>query len=84
MPVSWKASNGSSQLYASVAFFRHIPCNYTYELELLRLRTLQVRRHRLDALFVIHAFVGSDFCPSLIDNISLRVLVMLETLPCFL
>jgi hypothetical protein len=35
-------------------------------------------------LFFIHAFVGSDIYHSLADNISLRVLVVLETYPCFL
>jgi hypothetical protein len=32
-------------------FFPHIPYNYACALELLKLHTLQVRRHHLDALF---------------------------------
>jgi hypothetical protein len=28
----------------------------------------------VDALFLIHVFLGSKFCPSLLDNISLSVL----------
>jgi len=36
------------------------------------LHTLNFISHRLDSVFLIHAFVGSEFCPSMIDNIKSR------------
>ena len=37
------------------------------------LHNLQFGRYQLGAVFLIHAFIGSKFCPSLIDNASHRV-----------
>jgi len=67
-PISWNASNGSLHLYTSLAFSPLIPSNYVRPLEILKLN----RRLHFDALF-IRSFLGSKFCPSLIDNINLRV-----------
>jgi hypothetical protein len=53
-------------------FFTHISYNYASTLEHSKLHTLQVIRHHLDALFFNQVFLGSKFCPSLIDNSSLR------------
>jgi hypothetical protein len=71
MPPSLNASSGSLWLYAAVAFFPHVSYNYASAFEHVKLHTLQVRRHRLDALFFIQGFVGPKFCLSLIDNSSL-------------
>jgi hypothetical protein len=43
------------------------------KLEHLKLHTLQVRRHYLDALFFLQVILGIKFCPSLLDNSSLRI-----------
>jgi hypothetical protein len=32
-----------------------------------------MRRHRLDALFLIQVYFGSEFCPSLLEIVALRV-----------
>jgi hypothetical protein len=55
-------------------FFPYISYNYANALQRLKLHTLQVRRHHLDAFFFIQVFLGSKFCPSLIDKSSLRIL----------
>jgi hypothetical protein len=42
-------------------------------LEQLKLDTLRMRRHRLDALFFIQVYLGSKFCPSVLETVGLRV-----------
>jgi hypothetical protein len=42
-------------------------------LHVVNLRTLHVRSHQLDALFVINVFLGSKSCASTVDIIGLRI-----------
>jgi hypothetical protein len=39
----------------------------------LNLQTLHIRRHHIDALFLIHAFCGTKYCPSVLETVGLRV-----------
>jgi len=53
-------------------FFPHVPYDNAQALQLPKLHTLQVRRLHCDSLWNPRC-LGIKFCPSLIDNISLRV-----------
>jgi hypothetical protein len=44
-----------------------------FALEQLKLHTLRMRRQHLDALFFIQVYRGSKFCPSVLENVGLRV-----------
>jgi hypothetical protein len=58
--------------FAALYFSRVFPyIPYIYPLQLLKLHTVQVRRYHLDALLLIHAFLGSKSRTSFTDNISL-------------
>jgi len=74
------------QTFAVLCFtrsFPHIPYNYACVLELLKFYTLQVERLRFDVFNRV--FARSKFCPSFIENISLRVpFLALVTAPSFL
>jgi hypothetical protein len=50
----------------------NIPYNYACAPDLIKLHTLQVRRHNPDALFSFDSFYDLNFV-SLIDDIKLRV-----------
>jgi hypothetical protein len=54
-------------------FFTRISYNYGSARQLSKLHTRHIRRHNLDALFFRSCFLRPKFCPSLIDNSSLRV-----------
>jgi hypothetical protein len=41
-----------------------------------------MRRHHLDALFFIQVYLGSKFCPSVLEIVGLRVKLKLETFLC--
>jgi hypothetical protein len=49
--------------------------HYCYSLALveLKLHTLRIRRHRLDALFLTQVYFGLKFCPSVLEIVGLRV-----------
>jgi hypothetical protein len=47
--------------------------SYSFVLEELRLHTLCVRRHRLDAFFLTQVYSGSKFSPSVLEIVGLRV-----------
>jgi hypothetical protein len=49
------------------------PYSYSLVLEELKLLTLRVRRHRLDAFFLTQVYSGSKFCPSVLEIVGLRV-----------
>jgi hypothetical protein len=64
------------QKFASICFycfFPHVPYSYTHALENLSLHSMHKWRHNLDALFFIHVYHVLQFCPSLLENASLRV-----------
>jgi hypothetical protein len=46
---------------------------YSLALEELKLHTLRMRRHRLDALFLTQVYFGLKFCPSVLEIVGLRV-----------
>ena len=71
MPISWNVSSGSSQLYASLAVFL-IPYNYSCALELYSSIPYKLEGFTFILIF-IHVLSWSKFCPSLINNISLRI-----------
>jgi hypothetical protein len=64
------------QRFAALCFNRFFPgahyC-YSFALEELKLHTLRMRRHRLDALFLTHVYFGSKFRPSVLEIVGLRV-----------
>jgi hypothetical protein len=64
--------------FVALCYNRFLSCDrndysYANDLQVLNLRTLQDRRHQLDAIFVINVLLGSKSCPSTLDIISLRV-----------
>jgi hypothetical protein len=64
------------QKFASVCFYRFIPClpySYNFALTKLNLPSLCTRRHLLDALFFIQAYRGLKSCPSLLQMVYLHV-----------
>jgi hypothetical protein len=65
------------QMFAALCFKRFfnpevLHC-YSFVLEELKLLTLRVRRHRLDAFFLTQVYSGSKFCPSVLEIVGLRV-----------
>jgi hypothetical protein len=46
---------------------------YSLALEELKMRTLCMRRHRLDAFFLPEVYRGVKFCPSVLGIVGLRV-----------
>jgi hypothetical protein len=46
---------------------------YCIALEELKLHTLYIRRHRLDALFLTQVYFGFKFCHSVLEIVGLRV-----------
>ena len=73
MPIRWNASNGSRQLCASVVYFLLFLTVILMNYELLKLRTLQARRHHHDAPFFIHAFIRSKLFLCFTYSIQARV-----------
>jgi hypothetical protein len=47
--------------------------HYDSILEKLNLQTLHIRRRHFDALFLINAFCGTKYCPSVMETVSIRV-----------
>jgi hypothetical protein len=54
-------------------FLPHVHYIYSNALEYLKLHTLRKRRYHLDALFLIQVYLGSKFCPSVLETVGLRV-----------
>jgi hypothetical protein len=54
-------------------FFCDIEYHYDITLEKLNLQTLHIRRHHINALFLINAFCGTKYCPSVLETVGLRV-----------
>jgi hypothetical protein len=66
------------QRFSALCFYRFFPgAHYCYSLALeeLKLHTLRMRRHRLDALFLTQVYLGFKFCPSVLEIVGLRVLL---------
>jgi hypothetical protein len=64
------------QRFAALCFNRFFPTvqfHYSPALEELKLHTLRMRRHRLDALFLLQVYFGFKFCPSVLEIVGLRV-----------
>jgi hypothetical protein len=58
------------QRFAALCFNRFFPqVRYYYSLALveLKLHTLYIRKHRLDALFLTQVYFGLKFCPSVLE-----------------
>jgi hypothetical protein len=64
------------QRFAALCFNRFFPqvhyCS-SLALEELKLHTLRMRRHRLDALFLTSVYFGFKICPSVLEIVGLRV-----------
>jgi hypothetical protein len=56
-------------------FFPQVHYNYSLAFEQLRSQTSRLRRHRLDALFFIQVYLGSQFCPPVFETVGLRTLL---------
>jgi hypothetical protein len=54
-------------------FFPQVHYCYSLALEELKLHTLRVRRHGLDVHFLTQVYLGSKFCPSVLEILGLRV-----------
>jgi hypothetical protein len=54
-------------------YYYHHYYYYSNALEYLKLHTLGKRRNHLDALFLIQVYLGSKFCPSVLETVGLRV-----------
>jgi hypothetical protein len=64
------------QKFAVLCYNRFLPrVHYTYSnaLEHLKLHTLRKRRYHPGVLFLIHVYLGSKFCPSVLETVGLRV-----------
>jgi hypothetical protein len=64
------------QRFAALCFNRFFPqvhFSYSIASEELKLHTLRMRRHRLDALFLTQVYLGFKFCPSVLEIVGLRV-----------
>jgi hypothetical protein len=60
-------------LLLSSLFRPHVHYSYANALEYLKLHSLRIRRHQLDALFLIQVYLGSKLCPSVLETVGLRV-----------
>jgi hypothetical protein len=60
-------------LYLLQKIFYDIEYHYDIILEKLNLQTLHIRRRHIDALFLINAFCGTKYCPSVLETVGLRV-----------
>jgi hypothetical protein len=54
-------------------FFSHSPYSHTNVLNCLKFHILGDRRCHWDALFLLNVFIGSKFCPALLETVGLRV-----------
>jgi hypothetical protein len=54
-------------------FFPKVHYCYSLALKELKLHTLRMRRHRLDALFLTQVYFGFKICPSVLEIVGLRV-----------
>jgi hypothetical protein len=54
-------------------FLLHVHYSYSSALEYLKLHTLRKRRYHLDEIFPIQVYLGSKFCPSVLEIVGLRV-----------
>jgi hypothetical protein len=54
-------------------FFLDVHYGYSLPLKELKLHTLHMRRHHLDALFLTQVYFGFKFCPSALEIVGLRV-----------
>jgi hypothetical protein len=64
------------QHFAALRFNCFLPqfdYSFALGLEQLKSHTLQKRRHHLDALFRTQLYLGSKFCPSVLNTIGIRV-----------
>jgi hypothetical protein len=64
------------QRFVALCFNRFFPqAHYSYSLALeeLKLHTLCMTRQHLDALFLIQVYLGSKFCPSVLEIVGPRV-----------
>jgi hypothetical protein len=59
-------------LYYYYYYYYYYCYYYTYS-NALEYRTLRKRRYHLDALFLIEVYLGSRFCPSVLETVDLRV-----------
>jgi hypothetical protein len=67
-------------------FFYDIEYHYDIILEKLNLQTLHIKRRHIDALFLLHAFCGTKYCPSVVEVFPLgtqfhHVQLLLQPLP---
>jgi hypothetical protein len=54
-------------------FFPQVQYSYSLALLELKLHTLCIRRHLLDAVFLTQVYVSLKFCPSVLEIVGLRV-----------
>jgi hypothetical protein len=73
MQTSWNASSRGLRPSVSIFFFPGAHYSYSLALKELKLHSLHMRRHRLDALFLTQVCFGFKFCPSVLEIVGLRV-----------
>jgi hypothetical protein len=54
-------------------FFQDVEYHYDIIFKKVNLETLHMRRRHFDALFLINAFFGTKYCPSVLETVGLRV-----------
>jgi hypothetical protein len=50
-------------------FFQDVEYHYDIILGKLNLQTLHIRRRHFDALFLMNAFCGTNYCPSVLETV---------------
>jgi hypothetical protein len=72
-PTNSSAYKENLQPFVIIHFFQYVDYNHINTLNKLNLQTLHVRRSHIDALFLIHVFRGTKFCPSALKAVGLLV-----------
>jgi hypothetical protein len=54
-------------------FFQDAEHHHDNILEKLALQALHIRRRHFDAVFLINAFTGTKYCPSVLEAVGIRV-----------
>jgi hypothetical protein len=76
MSTDPKKLESIQQRFAALCFNRFFPgvyYGYSLVLEELKFHIQRLRRHRLDAIFLIQIYFGFKFCPSVLEIVGLRV-----------
>jgi hypothetical protein len=71
--IQLRAVFGYYYFYLPQNIFQDVEYHYDNILEKFNLQTLHIRRRHFDALFLINAFSGTKYCPSVLETVGIRV-----------